>query len=704
MREGNQVKPVIVGDVKSTPGFQFLSGSFQLSNWHIPYLTTTMDMASAADHLNLATEMPGAETVDWELNELYQRDIDWTRVERQIVPFLANKAHPQFFNSLTVALLPFSPGSAALSADFNSGSWHPPSLSKPSRFEKVMNVGPISVGFWSDWTSPLDPGFQLGELAWNPEEVFAVAIDGQHRLAAAKSLRKGSTAITALRETRIPVILLIFDPSLGYQAAEPRPTVTVLRNLFIDLNKHAQTVNRARQILLDDRDVHSICVRRLLATRMSDHLNELSLDPPRLPLSLVDWYSEQGKFDEGPCLTTVLGLDWIVSKVLATNPIKDFMDYPAVRRHIDQIRKSLGIDLNLALQRLEEAETSEQTPFSFTDDELSMIEDAFADVWGAPLVHLLSQFAPWQALIDRRVERNTTTLDFQNWYRLYRRMLSDRFAGRATDEYRQLLGRITQRPQSNWNETKLRQELEQIHTLKFDNLGFNVAFQRAVVDAMLEYCKITDDQLDEVSEAFEEGDAEGPYFGSDSEWDSGDDASGLGDLDGEDSDESEDADATAENEIKERTIRRADEFIKHLNDVVDDLPEVLNISAPLGPSSNRTGYLWQGTLRKAEGTIDFTAGASTRAKDLIFMAVAMRAVRERGGLDNDGFETAWDMVLEDGGTSVCRRINRAVVRFTKDDQSAAGRVLLSRDDAFDPDDALDECRVRLEALWCGEPL
>ena len=89
--------------VHATDSFDFIYGRFQLSGgWTIPYLSTVMTFRQASESLDLVTEFPGWESIQWRLEELFQRDIDWPRVERQIVPYLTNSNQPRFFNSLTV--------------------------------------------------------------------------------------------------------------------------------------------------------------------------------------------------------------------------------------------------------------------------------------------------------------------------------------------------------------------------------------------------------------------------------------------------------------------------------------------------------------------------------------------------------------------------------------------------------------------------
>ena len=80
-------KRPVVDDVPETPHFDFLYGRYHLSSWLIPYFSTTMSLRDAATSLRLA-DFPGSDDITWRLDELYQREVDWPRVERQIVPYL----------------------------------------------------------------------------------------------------------------------------------------------------------------------------------------------------------------------------------------------------------------------------------------------------------------------------------------------------------------------------------------------------------------------------------------------------------------------------------------------------------------------------------------------------------------------------------------------------------------------------------------
>jgi len=692
--------PRAIEDVPATSHFYFLYGSFNLSKWKIPYLASTVTLEEAARDLNLTTDIPGGEAVRWKIDELYQRDINWSRVERQIVPYLRATDIPQFFNSITIALLPWDSQTGALVSKFTeSDNWNPPPLGQPDRFLKQLHVGPITLGYWDDWATINDGGSQSGQLRWNTREIFGVAIDGQHRLAAIKAFVEGNLGNPAIVATRVPVIFLIFDERLGFEAPVDQPIIELLRRLFIDLNKHAEKVTRARQMLLDDRDPHAVSVRQLIGEQLNDHLDDLNETPPRLPLALVDWHSEGAKFDQGPYLTTILGLDWIVSRVLDTRPIGDLTDYGAVRTQLSRLQSQLGIPLGHTVHRLEDLESVKLSPFTYDDADLELIGHAFGRVWSGPLIQILTKFSPYAALIAKRIADGTLSLDFQSWFRLNEGKEADHFDGRASQEYRRFLGRIATRQDNPISEGVLLAKREALNGLKRGNLAFNVVFQRALILAYLEYAKIGPADVDELTLAVEEDDY--PDFGLESvEVPEGD----LEELGPGTSDDHNAAPSSPRfdpvSHLAATTIERAGDFVTSMNLIVDCFPEFLDLAGEVEGDDGVRRSFWLGTFLKSDGTgIDFTQGASMRARELILVCAAMclyASHRDASGVES--FDEFWVPCLDNSGTSVQKRVGRAIRRFCRE-ASAGGRILKSQGDEYDEDGAIREMEQRIQPIW-----
>ena len=691
----------VVEDVPATPHFDFLYGRYHLSSWVVPYFSTIMSLRHAADSLRLAAAFAGSDEVQWRLDELYQREVDWPRVERRIVPYLRDSEQPQFFNALTIALLPTGHSLADTEHAFAPDRpWRPPTLTDAKRFAKTLTVGPIACGYWTSWDDFSQAEARTGQMRWNPDQVFAVALDGQHRLAAIQQfVENPGIPDEHLRATSVPVIFVALDPRFGYETPGPKSLVDVLRIVFIDLNKHAKIPTRARQILLDDKDPTSVCVRALVGQTVSGNTTDLDATPPRLPLALVDWHTEQAKFDEGPYVTTILTLDWAITALLGARPVQNFMDYPAIKKQVQALSQWLSIDLTRALSRLDDLEALDLQPFGYSEsqenNELEQIAAAFQQIWNPVFKHLLTEFKPYRDLIAFRNEDGSFALSFSNWYRLYHQKKRDPYEGRATAEYRQLLGRL-QTDASPIGENQLHALRTGIEAHK-QNLAFNVVFQRAYFLAFREWFRVGEAHLEDLDEtdldgAFEEdGDEEGEY-------DTEDVVAG---------DRTEDRDAVTDDDAEDAASglaahlrQRAQEFVECLNAVVERVPLILEQDCVFDSDDGlEEQRFWLGSLVVAEGTIDFTQGASLRAKEVLFWAVAMQMYDRRvnPGQRSD-FDDFWADVF-DSEISYLKRIRRSIVRFAEREGSAGPRILRARGEEFDRDAGREEARVRMKWLW-----
>lgn len=688
-----------IKNIRATAYFPFVYGRFQLSNWSIPYFSTAISLRDAAESLRLASEAPDVESVQWQLDELYQREVDWSRVERGIVQYLRNVNVPQFFNALTIALLPSGNGGAASFAD---AGWTPPPIDH-AQMAKILNVGPISIGYWDHWSGYDDSEAASGVIRWNPDEVFAVALDGQHRLAALRSQKLGERNDPRYSGSRVPVIFLIFDPRVGYTSPQAGTgNVDIMRRLFIDLNKHARTVSRARQILLDDQEPHAVCVRAIVGRELRPGLDDLDGTTPRLPLSLVDWHSEQAKFEDGPYLATVLGIDWVVTKLLGAPPISDVTDYKSINRQLRLLSDGLGIDLTSARIRCDELEVA-QRPFAYTTDELSQIENAFSRCWNPAIVHIFRHFSPYGDLISHRDELDTFNLDFINWYQHYQRSQQDRFRGHASELYSHLLGRLSNRDEKPIGERTLLDNLSKIDHDKKDSLAFKVVFQRAMFLAFLAFLKIRDEHLEGLTEDYDDEyeddeDLDGEFDEEEDEYEDEDESEQVSEDEAGDSECEDDGDSDMVSHLAEHRLQRAEQFTDILNRVIERLPEFLNTD--MDASEDEGVYFWQGTLRTAEGAIDFTQGASNRASDLIFLVVLMCLYDDITDPDNESeFDEFVNAVESEGAPGLCKRVSMGVARYSSKPLSAGGRILKARDEAFSRDAAQDELYSRLRFVW-----
>jgi hypothetical protein len=666
----------------STPPFDFLYGSYNLNDWCVPYLTTTLKIPDAAEYLRLPSELPGSEDIDWKVEELYQRDIDWGRVQTGLVQnYLSSKSHPHFFNSITIAILPFDDTANTRRNDFgNSYSWNAPAMPAAEGYLDTLQIGPINLGFFQSNVSPGDAGFLLGRLRWNPDQVFGVAIDGQHRLAALKTLnRDGGLAPATLQKTRVPVIFLIFDERLGFVNPEGRSVVEMLRALFIDLNKHAKTVSRARQILLDDRDAHAVCVRRLLGTGITPGLQELTQVPPRLPLSVIDWHSEQAKFESGPYLTTILGLDWLVSEVLGKSP-RDFMSYSSLRTYMRGLRRILGVNLTGALQRLDDIAQFGYAPFAFTEEELEHIAVAFGNAWSPGIVHIFTHLQPYADVISVRSQDQSFARDFQHWVYLKANVGNDQGSNKPPAiELEKFLSRLEHRKVNPVPRALLADQLQRIDDVKALNLAFNVVFQKALFLAYLTLAKLGED-------AFSQLGTDDP-FAEEIDVDLVDEGFVEGNVV---------IDEVVQG-VASQTLR-AEEFVKVMNRLFKSMPSFLDIDCSITDISGDPSFLWAGSLRKAGGTIDFTQAAAKRAQSLILLIAGMVMYDDNVDPDSTSdFDGFWADLIDHEDSAI--KILRAGLKSWSSESGGGGKRLSESERPYSETDAQDEVYGILKYVW-----
>ena len=390
-----------------------LAGSFNLSRaTAIPYFQAVMNLREVASELQLVEDLPSDLRDRWRLEELFQREIDWDRVEQEIVKgYLDRPEKLQFFNSLTVALLP---------TDTNRNLEHsygeainPPDVSEafgrhPWDVRNAGNVQLITNGRTAN-----------GYVSWDPDRVFPATIDGQHRLAALKTFLRNANLTTKQLETTISVLFLVLDSRAGFQigvghtADNENPILTVIREIFIDLNLSAKAVARSRRILLDDQEIESRCVRKLLAPRVGDRTDG------RLPLGLVHWQHKVGvKFNSGnhtgPFVTTAELLYLIVKDILDIDRPKDPLDDGQVRTFVRSVEEALGVSRLIAenparypglvplisyVDRNYLKEGIEQPFANLPGPYLRVCDDGFERRWLNPIVTVLTQFKVYRDFI-----------------------------------------------------------------------------------------------------------------------------------------------------------------------------------------------------------------------------------------------------------------------------------------------------------------
>lgn len=458
-----------------TPEIVFLKGSVSLWNYSIPFFTTNVPLAFAERHFKLFEDLPQADTGEWSLEELFQRDISWDRVEKEILAYLNSPTRPQFFNALTVALMPSHTDS--FGGDFGEGITLPPipdaGLGKP------IGLGGLQLQFYG---SDVDQASGAGKLRWATDRVDAVAVDGQHRLAAIKEFIRASKR-ERWEGASVPVIFLIADERIGFKTphaeSDSSRAVSALRSVFIDLNKNARPVSPSRTILLDDLSIESVATRSLIGRSLSD-----ADDADRIPLALVDWMTDRNKIEDGPFLTTVMLLHEAIRQLLAVPDLQmdeDDSSVKTVERWLEQVLPIEDTNKREEVLAQVRACARQQTRLSWLPTQIRTLQQSFDTNWRPHFRTLLRGYKPYSSIWDFAIENRLLGPEFVNLY-----AASEIMPTKVGQERKKRLVESATRATEGWTLAKrYDQPLATIDTLKQDLWPFKVVYQRALFRAFV---------------------------------------------------------------------------------------------------------------------------------------------------------------------------------------------------------------------------
>ncbi len=473
------IEPRIRQAISRSPQLHALGGRFAIGSSIIPYFTAHMTLSEVSSCLKTPSELPGWSDENVEIEALFQRQLDYRRVNNKILPYLREPSgvRPRFFNSLTVALVPYR---NARFVPFE-GEFEAPDL-EGTNTHHHYDAGPIKIGLYRELDANNPDTYTVAELCWNLDQVASVAIDGQHRLHAMKRLYQ--TAPEAALGTKVSVILILPTQLLGYSL--PRDAgdlLPVLRSIFIDLNKHSVPVKRSRLILLDDVDPHSLIVRRLVGSRL-EHVDDASESEHRLPLGLVDWHSDDAKFDSGPYITTVLMLDRITEHVLGVGSVKDWTAKGPVYRQFEAFKKfgfNASTDLQTRMTAFQDADETLYRSFSYTESELEKIQNTVGSTVAQLVYKVILGINAYREVVDIRRSQRMLSPDFVSWYAAFEKKA---LAAEYNTDFMRISERISSKQDppniSDWQDC-LKTDLER-H--KAQNLLFKVVFQDALFLAL----------------------------------------------------------------------------------------------------------------------------------------------------------------------------------------------------------------------------
>lgn len=423
-------------------------GEFTLSSEvKVPYFVALMDLERLTTELKTHEEISPSLNNVYTLVELFQRTINIDRVRDDIVKgYLNVRSKLKFFNSLTVALIP-KDVTGHTAKEFIDYPNQDPAI--PTETNKEFDI------FFNDerhervafggvqYVKTASAG--MARLRWDAKRVDAVAVDGQHRLAALKLWMTSRNNVLSATEkpTRVPIIFLLLNEKVGFKSANTGHGIkAIAREIFTDLNKNAKEVDFATQIVLDDRSVESCCVRALVTE------STCTDSDTRLPLSLLRWQETNNRFDQRYYLNSLVNLHLLVEDLISLPTPKDTMSKSEVLTFIKVAEQSLGIGKPREL-KVSGVSLKEYYESIFLDAESGEPVAPFnaipAQYIGVAVKGFESNFAPW-------------LLNILTKFHPYKELLS---YARANDLIAGVFSQYQSQPQSH--QVSLKADMEQLY-------------------------------------------------------------------------------------------------------------------------------------------------------------------------------------------------------------------------------------------------
>ncbi|MFB2939341.1 hypothetical protein ACE1B6_29150 [Aerosakkonemataceae cyanobacterium BLCC-F154] len=461
-----------------------LTGTYTLSEGiALPYFLSLIEINRAIDELKIAEQIPASLDTKWSLKELFQREIDEKRVEDDIVKgYLLDPKKLKFFNAITIVLMPKGQDGKIQDTFDDSIAIEPPPIPwdgtdpedaqwkhQDAKIANFNGVQFVSIGL-------------SARLRWDEDRVLAVAVDGQHRLWALRTFRedqkfRGGTLRTVEQQTKIPVIFVLLHHNAGFQNVQSEADYSIrgiARELFTDLNKNAKTVDKARELILDDQSINAQCVRTLVTEKTGEDAKD------RLPLSLVRWQDDSNRFDSSYYLNSLVHLDLLVSATLDLKPPRDPMEKKQVMDFIESINSSLGINeqeveyegRSLSKYYSEDycdEDGEPDTPFArLPENYLESAIKGFKVNFRPWLIKLLLDFKPYRNLLLYAREHNLIEGKFGMFQA-------------QTSKHKGIIREQEIARDSDWHKREILAHQTGIATMKEQQWAFKAIFQKAMV-------------------------------------------------------------------------------------------------------------------------------------------------------------------------------------------------------------------------------
>ncbi|TKT93343.1 hypothetical protein [Dyadobacter frigoris] len=321
---------------------------------------------------------------EWPISQIIQREVDKDRISEISKKYLLGQGRDvKYFPPIIVALLPRE-SDGSFSKVYNFTADQSPESKEliidksqyrsNTKFKELLiskDNESIIDGLYFFNTSHV---FQHNILCWDKDKFYAVVIDGQHRL---EALVKSQELDTLYHSAQQDVVFL--DVSNLIREKNVLTPVQVLRTVFIDINTNARSVGLVRRILMDDKDLASLCVQSLVESVNKDGTSKLSGN--FIPSILIDWYGDSLKH-ELPHITGLLTMHQIISDELVDRrlvSIEDHRDLNRIKDFKNILNNYFFVDHTIANDTDYQEITPIQTSFNEYLKERNVTLEIFAE-------------------------------------------------------------------------------------------------------------------------------------------------------------------------------------------------------------------------------------------------------------------------------------------------------------------------------------
>jgi hypothetical protein len=388
--------------------FTAIYGSYEwLNDLPIHYFTTSLSALNLHDDVRLMGEIVGVEK--WGFEALFQRVVRKEWVDEMAKNYLGDKNRFKFFPPVTIALLPCE-GDVPL-RDYGGKTFTFQPLG--TRGKKATLDGlEIDLPFCENDAFP-----KFGtpaQLKWDRQKFAALAIDGQHRISAIREFIPRQSQTAASRD--VPATILVFDTKLP----SGRDLIQATREIFIDINRNAKTVDASRLILLDDRNFYNGLTRSLILRSYEDGETPSTVDyspieenftleiATGVPQELIDTASGKDATDVGKLKSWQFTSAFILNKSLQhfffENSFKQFeqlLDTSEFKEDSDEEHARKIAETRARLEDDDDDTISDKDDLTFEPQVAKKLVDRAMSRHGSFLLGVFTGFKPYKEHILR---------------------------------------------------------------------------------------------------------------------------------------------------------------------------------------------------------------------------------------------------------------------------------------------------------------